>query len=140
MHLEAGNRFEVCPGFGAWFREAAATIVRRYLLLVDYGDLEPDIWVRTPGGTLASPGPQDLGPSPLEAPGRKDLTARVNFSDALRAARAAEFSPSALLTQAAWLRSLGLEEVADELDLARIKLPRQGGSKTQSSSRANWRL
>jgi SAM-dependent MidA family methyltransferase len=126
MHLEAGNRFEICPSFAAWFREAAATLVRGYLLLVDYGDLEPDIWVRTPQGTLASPGPQDLGPSPLEAPGRKDLTARVNFSDALRAAQAAGLSPSPLLTQTAWLRSLGLEEVAEELDLARINASTAG--------------
>jgi SAM-dependent MidA family methyltransferase len=125
-YLAEGDRFEICPGFDDWFREASRVIRRGYLLLIDYGDEEPDIWLRTPHGSLESPGPADLGPSPLEAPGRKDITARVDFTAALESALAAGFSPLPLVTQRAWLRSLGLDEVAEELDLARLHASMSG--------------
>jgi len=117
-HLSKGDRFEVCPEFESWCCRASQTLQRGYLLLVDYGDVEPDIWSDHPGGTIATHGPPDTGPSPLEDPGRKDITAKVNFSAVLRAVEAAGFCPQPLVSQRAWLLSLGLAQVADEIEAA----------------------
>jgi SAM-dependent MidA family methyltransferase len=78
-HLEAGNRFEVCLELDGWFARASRALDVGYLLVLDYGDLEPRLWLGQPHGTVESPGPAGIGPSPLEEPGRKDITARVNF-------------------------------------------------------------
>jgi SAM-dependent MidA family methyltransferase len=89
-----------------------------YLLIVDYGDVEPDIWLRGRAGSLKTYGPGGMGHDPLEEPGRQDITADVNLSALARAAEAAGFVPQPLTTQRAWLLSLGLGQIAEELDLA----------------------
>ncbi|HEY2666283.1 MAG TPA: SAM-dependent methyltransferase [Actinomycetota bacterium] len=88
-HLGGGSRFELCPELEAWCCQAARALERGYLLLVDYGGVEPEIWLDNPEGTLATHGPADVGTSPVEDPGRKDITAKVNFSAVLRAVDAA---------------------------------------------------
>jgi len=124
--LGVGSRFEVCLELEEWFAQASLAVERGCLLVIDYGDFEPDLWLRQPRGTVESPGPAGIGPSPLEEPGRKDITARVNFSAVLKAARDAGFRPRRLLSQRDWLRSLGLADVAGELDAARARAARQG--------------
>jgi SAM-dependent MidA family methyltransferase len=120
VHLDEGARFEVCLELEGWFDQASRDLQRGFLLIIDYGNVEPDLWLESRSGSLASPGPADLGTSPLEEPGRKDITARVNFSAAIRAAQRAGFCPQPLVTQRAWLQGLGLATVADEIDLARL--------------------
>jgi len=124
--LQVGSRFEVCLELDGWFAQASRALERGYLLVIDYGDLEPGLWLRQPRGTVESPGPAGIGPSPLEEPGRKDITARVNFSAVFRAARNAGFRPRPLRSQRDWLRSLGGADVAGELDAARARAARQG--------------
>jgi SAM-dependent MidA family methyltransferase len=124
--LGVGSRFEVCLQLDEWFAQASGALERGSLLVIDYGDLEPGLWLHQPRGTVESPGPVGIGPSPLEEPGRKDVTARVNFSAVLRAARDAGFRPRRLCSQREWLRSLGLGDVAEELDAARARAARQG--------------
>jgi SAM-dependent MidA family methyltransferase len=124
--LGVGSRFEVCLELEEWFAQASRALELGYLLVIDYGDFEPGLWLRQPRGTVESPGPAGTGPSPLEEPGRKDITARVNFSAVLRAARKAGFRPRPLVSQRDWLRSLGLPDVAAELDAARARAARQG--------------
>jgi SAM-dependent MidA family methyltransferase len=125
-HLGGGGRFELCPELEAWCCQAARTLERGYLLLVDYGGVEPEIWLDHPEGTLATHGPADVGPSPLEDPGRKDITAKVNFSAVLRAVDAAGFCPHPLVTQRSWLLSLGLAQIADEIDTAGFQAALEG--------------
>ncbi|MGH2722068.1 MAG: SAM-dependent methyltransferase [Actinomycetota bacterium] len=110
--LAAGDRFEVCPGLEDWCREAYATLDRGFLLVVDYGDLEPGVWAHGPTGTIATYGPKELGRSPLGDPGSKDITADVNFSALVRAARAAGWAPEVLTHQRDWLHTLGLPALA----------------------------
>ena len=124
--LKVGSRFEICLELDEWFAQASRALERGHLLVIDYGDLEPRLWLGQPHGTVESPGPAGIGPSPLEEPGRKDITARVNFSATLRAACKAGFRPRPLVSQRDWLRSLGLADVADELDAARTRAARQG--------------
>lgn len=110
--LSAGDRFEVCLGLEDWCRQAHAAIERGFLLVVDYGDVEPAAWVHGPAGSIATYGPKELGRSPLRHPGRKDITADVNFSALVRAARAAGWAPELLTRQRDWLHSLGLPALA----------------------------
>jgi SAM-dependent MidA family methyltransferase len=117
-HLDEGARFELCPELETWCCQASQALERGYLLLVDYGDIQPDIWLDNPRGTLATHGPADVGPSPLDDPGCKDVTAMVNFSAVLRAVEAAGFCPEPLVSQRTWLLSLGLAQVADEVEAA----------------------
>ncbi|HWD09121.1 MAG TPA: SAM-dependent methyltransferase, partial [Actinomycetota bacterium] len=74
------RRFEVCSGLEAWLAEASAAIERGYLLLIDYGDLEDDLWAKNPEGTIVTYGPDGFGRDPLAEPGERDITADVNFS------------------------------------------------------------
>ena len=93
-------------------------LTRGYLLLIDYGGLEPDIWLEHPDGTVATYRREDATPSPLDEPGSKDITADVNFSTVARAAQSAGFRPEPVITQGTWLLSLGIAQVAEELEMA----------------------
>ncbi|MCW3043088.1 MAG: hypothetical protein JWL57_1246 [Actinobacteria bacterium] len=117
-HLDEGARFELCPELEVWCCQAARALERGYLLLLDHGDVQPDIWLDNPLGTLVTHGPADAGPSPLDDPGSKDITAKVNFSAVLQAVEAAGFCPGPLVSQRTWLLSLGLAQVADEIEAA----------------------
>jgi SAM-dependent MidA family methyltransferase len=114
-HLEEGDRLEVRPALDAWCRAAARALRRGTLLVLDYGDVEPDLWVRRPAGSLVTYRDERLGDDPLEEPGRADVTAHVDFSHLDRAARAAGFAPAALRTQREFLTALGLADVVRTL-------------------------
>jgi SAM-dependent MidA family methyltransferase len=114
-HLEEGDRWEVRPGVEPWCAAAAATLRRGSLLVLDYGDVEPDLWVRRPAGSLVTYRDDRMGDDPLEAPGLADVTAHVDFSHLERSALAAGFTSPALRTQREFLLSLGLQDVVDRL-------------------------
>lgn len=116
--LPPGSRLEVCLQLEQWCRDAAGALGRGYLLVVDYGDREPDLWRNHRDGSLVTYGPAGFGEDPLADPGGLDVTAEVNFSAVERAARSAGFQPQLYTTQRDWLRSLGLDEVASELEAA----------------------
>jgi SAM-dependent MidA family methyltransferase len=117
-HLAPGARFEISSGAEAWCRDAFRALTCGYLLLIDYGGLEPDIWLEHPKGTVATYGPRGAASSPLNEPGSKDITADVNFSAVTRAARSAGFRPVPVITQGSWLLTLGIAQVAEELETA----------------------
>ncbi|HEX3424802.1 MAG TPA: SAM-dependent methyltransferase [Acidimicrobiales bacterium] len=125
-HLPNRSRFELCPAVDGWCRDAFADLRRGYLLVLDYGGVEPDLWLEYPEGTVAVHGPGDLSRSPLEDPGQKDITAGVNFSALQRAAGAAGFEAPVLCSQKDWLLSLGLAQMAEELDLAGLEAAIEG--------------
>lgn len=111
-HLDDGDRFEVGLDADAWVRDAAQALERGWLLVIDYGDEEPDLWRLRPGGTLVTYRDEALGVDLLAGPGQADLTAHVNFSALARAAAGAGLSPRPLRTQRAWLQALGSDDVA----------------------------
>jgi SAM-dependent MidA family methyltransferase len=116
QQLEAGRRFEVCEDLQAWCADASATIERGYLLVVDYGDTEANLWRASPRGTVVTYGPDGFGEDPLAAPGSRDITADVNFSAVSRMAEQVGFAPQLFCTQRSWLKSLGLDDVAAGLE------------------------
>lgn len=117
-HLAPGARFEISSGVDAWCRAASRALTCGYLLLIDYGGVEPDIWLEHPHGTVATYGRGDAASSPLDEPGSKDITADVNFSAVARAAQRAGFRPEPVITQSSWLLTLGIAQVAEELETA----------------------
>jgi SAM-dependent MidA family methyltransferase len=114
--LNEGDSFEIRPQIGDWCRAASAALSRGYLLVVDYGDEEPDIWLRGPRGTVATYSGEGGSSEPLEEPGLKDITADVDFSDLDRGARAAGLNFELLSLQSYWLASLGAGERASQLE------------------------
>jgi SAM-dependent MidA family methyltransferase len=115
-HLAPGARLEVCGDLEGWCREASAALEAGYLLVVDYGDVEPDLWLRNPRGTVVTYGPDGFGEDPLADPGLRDVTADVNFSALSRHAHQCGFEAQLFATQRDWLRSLGADEVARDLE------------------------
>jgi SAM-dependent MidA family methyltransferase len=113
--LEEGDRFELSPAASDWVTEAAGALQRGTVLIVDYGDVEPDLWRRRPSGSLVTYRDEGLGMDPLAAPGEADITAHVNFSALARAAEAAGMAPEPLRTQREWLQALGAGRVGDDL-------------------------
>jgi hypothetical protein len=59
--LAPGHRLEVNLDLDGWVGEAAAAVARGYLLIVDYGDVEPDLWLCNPGGTMVTYGADGFG-------------------------------------------------------------------------------
>lgn len=110
--LGAGRRFEVCEDLQAWCAAASETIERGYLLVIDYGDMESDLWRSNPRGTVVTYGPEGFGEDPLVAPGSRDITADVNFSAVSRMGEQVGFTPQMFCTQRSWLKSLGLDAAA----------------------------
>ena len=125
-HLAPGARFEISSGVETWCRDASRALTRGYLLLIDYGGLEPDIWLDHPDGTVATYGREEATPSPLDEPGSKDITAEVNFSAVARAAHSAGFRPEPVTTQGSWLLTLGIAQVAEEIETAALMAALEG--------------
>lgn len=113
--LEIGDRFEVITGLDEWCAAAAGALERGFLVVIDYGDLEPDIWNKRPTGTLVTYRNGQLGLDPFSDPGREDITAHVNFSGLQRAVKRARMNPLSTVRQRAWLGSLGLGKIVDDL-------------------------
>jgi SAM-dependent MidA family methyltransferase len=113
--LDEGDRLEVSPATLDWVTRAAGALERGTMLVIDYGDEEPDLWRRHPAGTLLTYREEGLGVDLLAAPGEADLTAHVNFSALTRAAVAAGLEPGPLRTQREWLESLGSAQASDDL-------------------------
>lgn len=117
-HLEEGDRFEICPALETWCADAGAALERGYLLVIDYGDTEPELWKKRPSGTVVTYERERFGSDPLRNPGGADITAHVDFTRLKSTALAAGFERSAIETQREFLNSLGFEEERDALRTA----------------------
>ena len=114
-HLEEGDRFEVRAGVEGWVADAARALHRGALLVVDYGDVEPEIWTKRPSGSMVTYRQGRLGLDPFSDLGATDITAHVNFSELTRAAERAGLRACQVRTQREWLESLGLGKAIEEL-------------------------
>ncbi|MGQ0680070.1 MAG: SAM-dependent methyltransferase [Actinomycetota bacterium] len=114
-HMNPGDRCAVCLDVEQWCLDASAALDRGYILIVDYGDEEPDIWQQNSTGTIATFGPAGSGMDPLSLPGLVDITADVNFTALSRSLEWVGFSPVPVVNQGPWLLSLGLAQVCQEL-------------------------
>ena len=111
--LERGQRAEVCLAIGAWVTEAAASLDRGALLLIDYGypaEALYDARAR-PEGTLRAYVQHRVHANPYRHLGRQDLTTHVDLTAVERAAIAAGLTPLGAATQAEFLVALGVGEL-----------------------------
>lgn len=125
-HLEEGDRLELRSGVEAWMAKAARALERGRLILIDYGDLEPESWTRHPSGSMVTYRRGDLGKDPFEDVGGADITAHVNFSAVARAAESAGLELLPLQTQRGWLESLGLKDLVADFRRREIKAKAEG--------------
>jgi SAM-dependent MidA family methyltransferase len=114
LPLPSGTRLPVPTGTRAWLREAARTIHRGHLVVVDYVATAPELLERGPDGWLRTYRDHARATSPLVAPGDQDITHDVPLEYLLHAAERAGWSLVRQTTQADWLASLGVDELVAE--------------------------
>jgi len=112
--LAPQDRFELRHGLSQWCLDASLTLQRGFVLIADYGDTEPGIYLDRPAGSVVTYRDGALGFDPLEAPGLQDITAHVNFSALQRDLTQAGFTCLSLESQRDWLTRLGIKDVLDE--------------------------
>lgn len=113
--LEIDDRFELNNHIEGWCKRAASAIELGYMLVIDYGDLEPAIFMQRPAGTIVTYRKGVLGVNPLVDLGDADITSHVNFSALGRAAEAAGFVNIDVRTQRTFLQDLGVHGIIDEI-------------------------
>lgn len=116
-----GGWVEVQLAARAWVAEALERLEAGSLLLIDYGDLAENLLPRRQDGTLRTYQAHHLGPHPLDAPGKTDITADVNFSALL------DLHPDArLVRQDDFLAELGLRERLSDIRRRELEATRAG--------------
>ena len=105
-----GQRAEVNLAATEWIQRAASSLVRGYVLIVDYGAEEADlVSPLRPGGTLTAYRRHTLqGSGWLDMPGHSDLTGHVNLTAIRRAARTAGLTDAGAVDQCYFLMNLGM--------------------------------
>ena len=111
-----GWQCEVCLEAERWLDGMPRLVDSGFMLIVDYGALAKDLYVpERPTGTLLAYSQHRLNEHFLAHPGEQDLTAHVNFSALIAAARARHLRLAGFTTQANFLRGLGIREEAERL-------------------------
>lgn len=112
---------EFAPGFvseislsaRAWVRSAAELLEAGLILLVDYGFPRRELYhARRSGGTLLCHYRHRAHADPFLYPGLQDITTHVDFTAVAEAAHEAGLSVAGYTTQAHFLLSCGLAEMA----------------------------
>lgn len=107
--IDPGSRIESCDGQVAALRRISDTLRRGWILVIDYGYSRTEIERagRFPDGSLMGYCRHRADPDVLLEPGRRDITAHVNFSALEDAAREAGLEVTPVTSQQAYLLSLG---------------------------------
>lgn len=102
--LPDGYVMEVSPTASEWWADAARALGRGRLMTIDYGLLaEQFIAPERQEGTLRAYRRQQVSGDVLDAPGEKDLTAHVNFTQLMRAGKSAGLRTEAYSSQSEFL-------------------------------------
>lgn len=117
---QRGQVLDVAPALEGFVRAAARLADPGFLVFIDYGDPAPVLYSpQRLNGTLAAYKDQGRFQEPLEEPGKRDLTADVDFTAVERAAQDAGLEPLGLATQQDLLEALGIGDLGlpDEVRL-----------------------
>jgi SAM-dependent MidA family methyltransferase len=115
------DRLGVAPAVGAradvglqairWIEEAARSLARGFLLLIDYGHEAAELFSPShASGTLTGYRAHRLRPDWLSEPGGRDLTAHVNLTAIRLAAEDAGLTTIGMVDQTYFLMSLGITD------------------------------
>jgi SAM-dependent MidA family methyltransferase len=89
---------------------------RGFLLVIDYGDIAKQLYIADRyHGTLACYYQHQSTDRPLTRPGVQDITAHVNFTALIEAARQQGLHLQALTTQRRWLMDTGIYEELERI-------------------------
>ncbi|MQY51819.1 class I SAM-dependent methyltransferase [Rhodocyclus gracilis] len=102
---------EIALAAPAWVATWGDILGRGALLLIDYGFAQGEFYhPQRNGGTLMCHRRHRASDTPLEVPGRQDITAHVDFTAIAESASAAGLSLLGYTTQASFLLNCGLTE------------------------------
>ena len=105
-----------------WLRSIAALLKRGMVLLVDYGFPRHEYYhAQRSGGTLMCHYRHRAHPDPLILPGLQDITAHVDFTALAEVASEVGLSVAGFTTQAYFLLSSGLGEMAAASDQTDVR-------------------
>jgi SAM-dependent MidA family methyltransferase len=134
VRLEPGWRTEVNLAATAWVQQAARSLARGFLVLIDYGHQARELYSAThSAGTLATfarhatEGAVSRRRAPwLTSPGARDLTAHVDLTSVRDTAEASGLVTLGVVDQTYFLLNLGLQErVPESRADTRIQLQRR---------------
>ncbi len=97
-----------------WLEQVAALLRRGQVALVDYADVAERLVARGPASWLRTYRVHGHGTDPFDSPGEQDITADVPVEYLLTVAERVGLRPADPVTQADWLRSLGVDDLAGE--------------------------
>jgi SAM-dependent MidA family methyltransferase len=112
VHPEPGERVEATLVAIEYLRRVAAALpldARGYGLLIDYGYTRQEQLAGRHRDTVMAYRQHAVSQTPYEAPGEQDITAHVNFTALMEAAKQAGLEPLALVTQSQLLMGIGEE-------------------------------
>lgn len=109
-----GYEGEVNLHMKPWIQDISASLRQGFVITIDYGYLAEELYSSTrKWGTLQTYYKHVDGSSPYQRIGRQDLTAHVDFSLLMSEGQSVGLSPTAFLTQSAYLQNLGLDSMMD---------------------------
>lgn len=108
--LAEGQAAEVNLAADEWIAQAAYTLARGYIMLVDYGAEAAELYDarQRPDGTLRAFQQHQLSDDVLARPGEQDLTTTINWTQIEQAAAAAGLRPVLHVRQDEFLLHAGL--------------------------------
>lgn len=116
VQLVEGQVGEICLEVERWIAEISRLLTRGLVLVIDYGHPAPVLYDSARiGGSLRAYAGQRAHADPFIAIGRQDLTAHVDLTAFVAAARASGFDLLGEVSQAELLVGCGLEELLDRI-------------------------
>ena len=112
--IPVGARLPVPTATVDWLDECAHLLRRGFLVVIDYADRAASLAARPQDEWLRTYRSHQRGESPLAAPGAQDITSTVPAEHLVTYAARAGFRLVEHTTQAAWLATIGVEELVDD--------------------------
>ena len=117
--LDDGHRGEINLQAVPWLNGVAQAVARGFVITIDYGHTASELYsAKRCNGTLQTYYRHTEGSSPYHRVGKQDLSAHVDFTLLQREGQVAGLNTLAYMTQADWLRSMGIEDMPRKLRIA----------------------
>ena len=114
--LPEGYRGEVCSYLGAWSSQVASIVKKGLVIVFDYGAERASLYSpHRKDGTILSFRKHTSELSYLEAPGEKDITAHVDFTEVRNQLKGKGFEHCFTMPQGEFLAEMGLENWLGEI-------------------------
>ena len=111
VRLAPGQAAEICLEVDAWIEGAAKGLARGLAVIVDYGHPAAALYDPSRGSLLRAYVGHRVHDDPFRNVGRQDLTAHIDLTAVVEAARAAGLTHLGTTTQAEFLAGLGIAEL-----------------------------